>query len=113
MPLLPQIGRRDYQYAPLLFCPLLRQHQARFDRFSKSNLVSQKRPFRKWRMESKERGFDLMRVEVDLGINQRARQLLDTIGRTPFCKLVGKKSCVVRCQRHAAALISGSLIESA
>jgi hypothetical protein len=55
-------------------------------------------------LESEEGGFDLMRIQVDLGVNERARELLDAIGRTSLGQLVSEVLGVVRSQRHRMAV---------
>ena len=47
-------------------------------------------PARKWVAEGEQRRLDLVRVQVDLGIRQHGRQLLDAVGGTPLRQFVGK-----------------------
>ena len=49
--------------------------------------------------EDPERRFHLVRIEVDLSIGKRSRQLLDTVGRALPCQLICKILSVIRCDQ--------------
>lgn len=87
-PLLAQIGRSDHQQAALPFRPLLRQQQSGFNGLPEPDFVGENRPVRKRILESEQGGFDLMRVQIDLGIGQRPGKLFDAVGRTLFGQIV-------------------------
>lgn len=69
-PLLAQVGGEDDQEAPLSLGPLLRQKKAGLNRFPQTHLVRQDRAFREGATKGKKRRFDLVRVQIDLGIGE-------------------------------------------
>jgi hypothetical protein len=87
-PLLSQIGRENYQEAPPPLGPLLRQKEARLDRLSEPDFVGEDRSFGERAAKGKERGIDLIRVEVDLGVCQHRRELLHAVGGAAFRQLM-------------------------
>ena len=88
IPLLAQVGRRDDENPPPALRSFLREHEARFDGLAQADLIRQQRTFRKRRLESEQRGVDLVRVEVYLRIHQGACELLHAVGRTAPRQLV-------------------------
>ncbi|OIQ71762.1 hypothetical protein GALL_466190 [mine drainage metagenome] len=78
-PLLAQVGWCDDQNAPLALGPLLREHEARLDGLAQTHLIRQKRALGKGRVEGEQCGIDLVGIEVDLCIDQRAGKLFDTV----------------------------------
>ncbi len=95
IPLLAQVGRRDDQDAPLALRPLLREHQARLDGFAQAHFVGQQRALRERRSESKQGSIDLMRIQIDLRVNERRSELLDAVRREAAGQLVGEVLGVV------------------
>ena len=81
VPLFAEARWRDDQDAPLAFGPFLREDQARLDGLAQANFVRQQRTPRQRGAEGEQRGFDLVGVQIDLGVNERAGELLDAIGR--------------------------------
>ena len=71
-PLLAKVGWRDDEDAALALCPPLREHQPRLDGLAKPDLVGQQHTTRERRLEGEQRRVDLVRVQVDLGIDQGA-----------------------------------------
>ena len=92
--------------APLAFGPFLRDDQARLDGLAQTDLICQHRPLRQWRMKGEQSGFDLVRIQIDLGVNQRAGQLLDAIGRAPLGQFMSEILGVVGSQ----AVITGRVM---
>jgi hypothetical protein len=66
--LLAEIGGRDDKNAPLPLSPLLGKHDTCLNSLPETDLIRENRAFRKRRLERKQRGLDLMRVKIDLGI---------------------------------------------
>ena len=75
-PLLAQARGHNHQELATPFSPPLREQERRLDRFSEPDLVSEDRPFGNRRSCGKERGVDLMRIKIDLGITQRVGENL-------------------------------------
>ena len=71
VPLFAKVGWRNHQDAPLSFGPFLREDQARLDGLAETDFVCQQRLFRQRRVEGKQGGFDLVRVQIDLSVNER------------------------------------------
>jgi hypothetical protein len=61
-------GRNDDQQLPPLLCPFFGKKNPGLNRFPKSNFVGEDRAFRERRAEREQRGVDLVRVQVDLGV---------------------------------------------
>ena len=70
------------------------------DGFPQPDLVGQDGTTRKRGAEGEERRLDLVRVEVDLGIRQHRRQLLDAVGSATPRQFMGEVLGVVRRQVH-------------
>src|SRR5690606_2170773 len=81
MPLFAQVGRDDDEDLPLPFCPALGYDQAGFDRLAQANLVGKDHATRKWVAAGEEGSIDLMRVEIDLRIDQSRSQRLYGVTR--------------------------------
>jgi hypothetical protein len=84
MPLLPKIGGRDDEDVPLPFSPFLREHESGFNGLTESNLIGEERAFRKRRPKSEQGRFDLMRIQINLGIDEGTSELFDAVGGTSF-----------------------------
>ena len=86
MPLLAQVrGNNDQNPAPPLR-PALRDHQARLNGLAEAHFVGKDDAARKWVAAGEEGGIDLVRVEVDLGIDQRRGQRLHGVA----CRAAGE-----------------------
>jgi hypothetical protein len=84
IPLLAQVGRDDDQNSAAAFGPKLREHEASFDGLSQADLVGQDNTTGQGVPAGKQRRFDLMRIQIDLGIDQGVAKRLDGIpGRAP------------------------------
>ena len=93
--MLAQIGRRDSEDPPPALGPFLRKDQSGFDGFAESYFISEQCTLRKRRRESEERGVYLVRIEIDLCVDERGRELLHAVGRVATGQLVGEVFCVV------------------
>ena len=80
---------------PLSLGPFLRQHQPGLDGLAEADLVGQQRAFGERRAESEQRRVDLMRIQIDLRVDQRRRELLHAVGRAAARQLVGEVLGVV------------------
>jgi len=78
-PLLAQAGRADDQQAAFALGPVLPQHQCRFDGFAKTDLVGQDHALAERIPKRKQRSFDLVRIQIDTGVEQRLRQAIDPV----------------------------------
>ena len=78
MPLFAQVGRGDDKNAAFALCPVLQDDEAGFDGFAQPYFVSKDDAALKRVFAGKEGGFDLMRVEVNLRVQQRPCQGFDT-----------------------------------
>ena len=78
------------QDAPLALRPPLRQHQPRLDRLAEADLVGQQHAPRERRPEREQRRVDLVRVQIDLGIDQGAGQPVVAVRRAAARQLVGQ-----------------------
>ena len=101
-PLLAQVGRHDDQQAALSFGPVLGEQEPGLDGLAQPDFVGQDRTLREGAAEGEECGLDLMGIQIDLGIGQHRRELLDAVGGTAFGELVGKILGVKVGQVHAA-----------
>lgn len=81
MPLLAQVGRDDDENPAPSLRPALRDHQARLDGLAEADFVGKDDAPRKWVAAGEEGGIDLMRVEIDLRIDQRRCQRLHGVAR--------------------------------
>ena len=77
MPLFAQVGRGDDKNAAFALCPVLQDDEAGFDGFAQPHFVGKDDAALKRVFAGKEGGFDLMRVEVNLRVQQRACQGFD------------------------------------
>src|SRR5690606_34745815 len=76
--------RRPYheQPAPALR-PVLAKHDASFDRLSKTDFVGQHYSLGQRRLQGKESGLDLVRVEIDRRIEKRHRESIQATRCAP------------------------------
>ena len=74
VPLLAQVGRGDDEDAPLALCPALGYHQTSLDGFAQAHFVGQDDPFGQRAVKGKQGRFDLVGIQVHLGIDQRGGQ---------------------------------------
>ncbi len=88
--LFPEVGRENHEQAALPLRPLLREQQTCLDCLAQPYLVGKYRALRERALERKERRLDLMWIEIDLGVRQHCRQLLDAVGWTALCQLLGE-----------------------
>ena len=86
MPLLAQVGRDDDEYPAPSLGPALRDHQARLDGLAEAHFVGKDDAARKRVAAGEEGGIDLMRVEIDLGIDQRRGKRLHGVA----CRAAGE-----------------------
>ena len=77
MPLFAQVGRCDDKNAAFALCPVLQEDEAGFDGFAQPHFVGKDDAALKRVFAGKEGGFDLMRVEVNLRVQQRSCQGFD------------------------------------
>lgn len=87
MPLLAQVGGDDDENPAPPFGPALRNDQARLDGLAEAHLVGKDDAARKWVAAGEEGSIDLMRVEIDLGIDQRRGQRLHGVA----CRAAGEQ----------------------
>ena len=81
MPLLAQVGRGNDQNAAFALGPFLRDQQARLDGFAEADFVGKNGALGQRVARSEQRGIDLVRVQVDLSIQQRTGHAVHGIGR--------------------------------
>src|SRR5207248_3874809 len=94
IPLLPQICWPNHKELALALGPALRQQKASLDGFSKPDFVGQDCATRKRVSEREQRGFDLVRVKIDLGVSENASEHLHAVRRTSLGKLVREVFCM-------------------
>ena len=71
VPLLAQVGRDDDENFAPPFRPALRDHQARFNGLAETHFVSEEHTARKGIAACEEGRIDLMRIEINLRVDQR------------------------------------------
>ena len=74
VPLLAQVGGHDDKDAPLAFGPALGDDQTGFDGLAQPHLVGQDDALGQRAVKRKQRGIDLVRVQVHLRVHQRGGQ---------------------------------------
>jgi len=79
-PLLADRSRADDKDASLLFRPQLAENQSGLDGFPQTDFVGENDAFGKRRLEGEQSGFDLVRIQIDLGVEERLRQAPNTLG---------------------------------
>lgn len=99
-PLLPQIGRHDHQDTAASFGPTLDDQEPRLDGLAQTHFVGQNRPPGEWITKRKQGCFDLVRVEIDLGVGENRRQPFDAVGCTTPRQFVGDVFRVIRRELH-------------
>ena len=95
-PLLPQVGRNDDQDATLPLRPALGDQEPGLDGLSQAHLVGQDGTTGKRVPEGEQSRLDLMGIQVDLGIRENRRQLLDAVEAPPPRQFMGDVLGVVR-----------------
>jgi hypothetical protein len=80
-PLLANGGWADHEQATTTLSPILAENDAGLNRLPKSNLVGQHHALRERRLQSEQRGLDLMGVQVDGGIEERHGQAVEPASR--------------------------------
>ena len=88
-PLLAQARRADDQEPTAALSPVLANHQRCFDGLAQPHLVSQQYAFLQWVPKGEQRRLDLMRVQIDAGIEQRLGEAINAIGGVSPRQLVG------------------------
>ena len=88
-PLLAQARRADDQEPTAALSPVLANHQRGFDGLAQSNFVRQQHAFLQWVSKGEQRCLDLMRVQIDAGIEQRLGEAIYAIGGVSPRQLVG------------------------
>ena len=78
-PLLAQIGRHDHEKRVLRSAHFWASKNARLRSFSEPNLVREDRALRKRGAEREERSFNLVRVQIDLSVQQRGLASFSTL----------------------------------
>lgn len=68
-----------------------------FDGFSVANLIGKNHVLSEWRLKSKERGFDLVGIELDGGIEQRPANAINAISASA-AEFVGEVFGVLWCR---------------
>jgi hypothetical protein len=100
MPLLAQVGRGDDQNAALALGPFLRDQQACFDGFAETDFVGKDGAPGQRVARREQRGVDLVRVQVDLSIQQRTGHAVHGIGRGTAGQLMREIRELVRAVGH-------------
>ena len=88
-PLLAQIGRADHQQAAALFRPVLADYERGLDGLAQTDFVGQQHTFLKRVAQCEQCRLDLVRVQVDTGIEQRLGKAVDPIGAMAPREFVG------------------------
>ena len=70
-PLLSERSGADHEKSALSLGPKLTKHNPRLDRLSQANLIGEQHTLRKGRIKRKKGRFDLVRIEIDCGVEQR------------------------------------------
>ena len=91
MPLFAQVGGGDNQNMALALRPALQNHQTGLNGFTQADLIRQNHAVRQRILAGKQGGIDLMRIQIHLRIDQRARQ---RIHAAALC-LTGEQPSVV------------------
>ena len=73
----------------------LPQDQASFNCFAQANFVCEDSALRERILECEERGFDLVRVEVDLSVGEYCSEFLDAVSSAAASEIVSEVFCVV------------------
>ena len=100
MPLLAQVGRCDDQNAALAFGPALRDQETGFDGLAQAHLIGQDHALGKRIARGEQGRIDLMRVQIDLRIQQSTSHPVHGVGRTLQRQLVGEVGELVRAVQH-------------
>src|SRR5699024_6091130 len=90
LPLLTQARGRDDQNAAFALGPVLRDDDASFDRLAEADLVRQDHAGQERGLESEERRVDLVRLRLNLRVEQQAGELADVIVGVAALQLVGE-----------------------
>jgi len=101
-PLLADGGRGDDQNPPSAFGPVLADGQSRLDGLAQTDLIGQENAFGDRRAHGEQSGFDLVRVQVYTGIEERLGQSFHPFAALTT-QLVGKEPGMVW-SRHPASL---------
>lgn len=88
--LLTQVGGHDHEELALSLGPTLRKQKTGFDSLSEPNLIGQDRAPRKWIAEGEKSSFNLVRIEIDLGVREHTGQHLYAVRRAAFCQFMRK-----------------------
>ena len=94
-PLLTKVSRTNNQDEAFAFRPFLGKDEARFDGFSKTDFIGENGALGQRRLERKERGLNLVRVEIDLRVEQCSRQFFGVGNRMAPAEFMGEEFCVV------------------
>lgn len=73
-PLLPDGGRANDDEPAFLFGPELAEDDSGFDGLAEADFIGEDDSFGEGRLEGKEGGFDLVGVEIDLGVEKGLRE---------------------------------------
>src|SRR4051812_21994580 len=93
-PLLAKVGWHDHNKLAFSLGPPLRKQETSLDSLSESNLIGQDRAPRERIAEGEKSGFNLVGIEIDLGVREYASQHLHAVRRTAFGQLMRKVFCV-------------------
>src|SRR5262249_24011192 len=81
------------------FSPILTKNNPCLDGLAKPHLVRKDNSFRQRRVQSEERGFNLVRIEINSRVEKRHGQTIQSSGGSPG-EIVGEILRVVVCQFH-------------
>lgn len=90
-PPLAQIRRRDDQQLPTPLRPLLGEQQPRLNGLAEANLISKNCTLREGRPKREQRGVDLVRIEIHLGVRERCGKFLDAVRRAAQAQFVSEQ----------------------
>src|SRR6266498_4442754 len=95
VPLLTEIGRGDDQETVFALRPSLGEDKPRLDCLAQTHFIRENGAFGKRRLEREQGCFDLMRIQVDLRVYERTRELLNTVRGAALGQFVSEIFCVV------------------
>ena len=92
MPLLSEVRWGDDEDAPFPLRPFLGDHQARLDGLAQPDFVGEHCALGEGRLEGEQGRVDLMRVKIDLCVDESAGELLDAVGRNTASSARGRST---------------------
>lgn len=105
MPLLAQVGRGDDENPTLALCPALGDQQPGFNRFAQADFISKDGTLGQWIAGREQRRVYLVRIEINLSVQQCACHAIHRIGSGTAGELVREVSELVRTVGHQGIIL--------